>query len=100
MIVRIRFLLHRISACMNLYTRSYFILKNALSNTLYYCQEYHNIELGEDKELEAVDQMRPVEDPNAAGAGKGGKGGKPAPAADKKQQEQQANKKAGKGAPA
>lgn len=70
---RARFLLHRISACMNLYSRCYYILKNAVSNTYNYCLEFHNVETGDDKELEAIDAMRPIEDASFGGAaGKGG----------------------------
>ena len=59
MICRVRYLLSRVNSSMNLYNRSYYILKYAIANTYLYTQEHRLVEDGEEKEMDKIDTLRP-----------------------------------------
>ena len=74
LMIRVRLLLSQINFSMNFYTRSYYILKHALSNLMLYSYENHLVETGEEPENPQVevrtaetDKKKPA---GAAAAGK------------------------------
>lgn len=56
---RIRFSLHKISESRNMYTNSYFILKNGLSNVHRYAIGARACETGYDPEIKIVNIAQP-----------------------------------------
>lgn len=59
MMARSRFLIHKINASMNLFTRSYHTLSYGVSNLFQYCQEYRCVETGEEPENLEIDAAKP-----------------------------------------
>lgn len=73
MMARSRFLIHRVNASMNLFTRSYHVLSYGLSNMFQYCSEFRSVESGDEPENLELDLIKQQDESAAAGnaAGKG-----------------------------